>query len=65
MSLSALGLMGGEKVMVESKLPDGTWPRHRYIEKSDFRQFRDGDRVDAMDYQGRWFRGQVSGLRGN
>ena len=38
---------------------DGKWPRRRYIEDPGFRQFRENDRVDAMDYQGRWFRGQV------
>lgn len=59
MTLSALGLIGGEKVMVEHKNPDGKWPRRKYIESPGFRQFRENDRVDAMDYQGRWFRGQV------
>ncbi|CAM9124714.1 unnamed protein product [Ectocarpus sp. 4 AP-2014] len=59
MTLSALGLVGGEKVMVENKNPDGKWQRRKYIESPGFRQFRENDRVDAMDYQGRWFRGQV------
>lgn len=62
MSLSVLGLAGGEKVMLERKLPDGAWPRRRYIEEPGFRQFRETARVDAMDFQGRWFRGQVGGL---
>lgn len=60
MTLSDLGLIGGEKVLLETKLPNGAWPRRRYIEAPDFRDFRENDRVDAMDYQGRWFRGQVS-----
>lgn len=60
MTLSELGLIGGEKVLLETKLPNGAWPRRRYIEAPDFRDFRENDRVDAMDYQGRWFRGQVS-----
>lgn len=59
MTLSELGLQGGEKVMVETRLLDGSWPRHRYIEDPGFRLFREGARVDAMDYQGRWFRGEV------
>lgn len=59
MTLAELGLFGGEKVMVETKTQDGVWPRHRYIEDPGFRHFREGARVDAMDYQGRWFRGQV------
>ena len=59
MTLSALGLVGGEKVMLEHKTRQGKWPRRRYIEEPGFRQFRENDRVDAMDYQGRWFRGQV------
>lgn len=59
MTLSALGLIGGEKVMLEKKNPQGNWPRRRYIEDPGFRNFRENDRVDAMDYQGRWFRGQV------
>lgn len=59
MTLSELGLYGGEKVMIETKSGDGVWPRHRYIEEPGFRHFREGARVDAMDYQGRWFRGQV------
>ena len=59
MTLSALGLIGGEKVMLEHKTRQGKWPRRRYIEEPGFRQFRENDRVDAMDYQGRWFRGQV------
>lgn len=59
MTLSELGLYGGEKVMIETKIRDGAWPRRRYIEESGFRHFREGERVDAMDYQGRWFRGQV------
>lgn len=59
MTLSALGLIGGEKVMVENKNPDGKWQRRKFIESLGFRQFRENDRVDAMDYQGRWFRGQV------
>lgn len=58
-TLSALGLVGGEKVMVEHKTQEGKWPRCRYIEEPGFRHFRENDRVDAMDYQGRWFRGQV------
>lgn len=62
MSLSALGLIGGEKVILETKAPDGTWPRRNFIEQPNFRQFRENDRVDAMDYQGRWFRGQVQSL---
>lgn len=60
MPLSALGFVGGDKVMLETKLEDGTWPRYRYIEEPNFRDFREGDRLDAMDYQGRWFRGQVT-----
>lgn len=59
MTLSALGLVGGEKVMLEHKTGQGKWPRCRYIEDPGFRQFRENDRVDAMDYQGRWFQGQV------
>lgn len=59
MTLSALGLVGGEKVMLEHKTREGKWPRYRYIEDPGFRQFRENDRVDAMDYQGRWFQGQV------
>ena len=59
MTLSALGLIGGEKVMLEHKSRQGKWPRRRYIEEPGFRHFRVNDRVDAMDYQGRWFRGQV------
>lgn len=59
MTLSELGLQGGEKVMVETRLLDGSWPRRRYIEDPGFRHFREGARVDAMDYQGRWFRGEV------
>ena len=68
MTLSELGLIGGEKVLLETKLPHGAWPRRRYIEDPEFRDFCENDRVDAMDYQGRWFRGQVgvygSGKRG-
>lgn len=59
MTLSALGLIGGEKVMLERKNSQGKWPRRRYIEDPSFRHFRENDRVDAMDYQGRWFRGQA------
>ncbi|CAM9526893.1 unnamed protein product, partial [Laminaria digitata] len=59
MTLSELGLIGGEKVLLETKLPNGAWPRRRYIEEPDFRDFRENDRVDAIDYQGRWFRGQI------
>lgn len=54
MTLSELGLIGGEKVLLETKLPNGAWPRRRYIEAPDFRDFRENDRVDAMDYQGRY-----------
>lgn len=60
MPLSVLGFVGGDRVMLETKLEDGTWPRHRYIEEANFRDFCEGDRLDAMDYQGRWFRGQVT-----
>lgn len=59
MTLSALGLVGGEKVMLEHKTRQGKWPRSRYIEDPGFRLFRENDRLDAMDYQGRWFQGQV------
>ena len=66
MTLSALGFIGGEKVMLETQITDGStdvsWPRHRYIEEPNFRDFREGDRLDAMDYQGRWFSGQVISL---
>lgn len=65
MTLSDLGLIGGEKVLLETKLPNGAWPRRRYIEEPNFRDFRENDRVDAMDYQGRWFRGQVSKRTGS
>lgn len=63
LTLSALGLVGGEKVMLEYKTSEGKWPRRRFIEDPGFRQFRENDRVDAMDYQGRWFRGQVWAFR--
>lgn len=45
--------------MLETKTMGGAWPRQRFIEKQSFRYFTEGSRVDAMDYQGRWFRGEV------
>ncbi|CAN0256667.1 unnamed protein product, partial [Discosporangium mesarthrocarpum] len=59
--LSEVGLEGGEKVMLEVRDKTGEWPREKYLETRDFRNFTPGSvgrRVDAMDYQGRWYPGQ-------
>ncbi|CAN0221533.1 unnamed protein product, partial [Phaeothamnion confervicola] len=68
-TLAALRLQGGEKLMLEvwrdgtdhgdGESGGGGWPRAVHVEKPGWRRFALGDRVDAMDYQGRWYPGSV------
>jgi ubiquitin C-terminal hydrolase len=38
------------------------WPRNKFIEPEKFRNFRVKDELDAMDYQGRWYKATVMGV---
>lgn len=45
--------------MFEIQNVEHQWPTDRLTEPPSFRSFKTDDRVDAMDYQGRWYTGSV------
>ncbi|CAM9338225.1 unnamed protein product, partial [Chrysoparadoxa australica] len=54
--------VGSLKLLLEIQAADGTWPRARHIEAPEFRSFKVGQKLDAMDYQGRWYPGSIAAV---
>lgn len=69
LTLEELELGSGARIMFEVQNAEQQWPIDRLIEPPAFRNLKVDDRVDAMDYQGRWYTGtvvqvqQYSGMR--
>lgn len=58
-TLEGAGIEPWDELMVEFTDASGNWPRARFIEPPEFRNFKVGDRVEACDYRGQWFPGSI------